>query len=1017
MRRGRGNTRGGVAVVVLTVVLLFALLGVTLYSVTRLQPPEVRTGGDRARALHLAEAGIQRAIEELPGAAARPWQGRLAAEPGRAPGEPWTYWGEDANANGRLDAGEDADGDGVLDTVSAPLDTAARPSLAAGRADLPESVMVQGRQCGVSGFLPGRYQPQGDQYVLRITDAASRIWINGPADRTQRMLTHLARRIGLDPAVAALVIMRRPPQGWRTEEDLIPSIGEPAWRALEPFVTATAWVDPRTLAICPPEDRIVPLRPGDFVYALGDIRPHSLQAQPRAPINLNTAPPEVLAAALEGVQGVWIEESPGRPPGVTGFGVGYEWMERPLPWGSPPAAFGLLRASPPVTPDQAATLAAALADRRTRTPFRSWDDLAQFLAEQVASGLLSTPQAEAIRANADPNALLNDFNPDRAAWTPIDKTDLLTGTTEFCFQSMGFFVVESLGRVLDPGGRVLARALKKTHVQVYEVWRETVEEEFLASVAEGGSPESQIETYKGEGATRDGLALEALPDVAERGMLASLWYDGRIGLAPLIIPGGRETWLRASLTPPKPGALAADDFRAPGADAGPADMDIRNLRPQPPPWARATLRDILRRMRAQAEEKRQIRLSRAANPHPSGDPQTGPLVNRAPGNHFCDGAYLERDSSLRWRAMDNLPRQADGQTRSGCISFWFKPAFDPERASRPRTLWSLDRNRLGTSPGLVDSSPFGAYLFPPGPEGLISEGPYDYGLRLEGVVGFGIGYKESFAGQGGAGRERDWVAAGILTGRAEYAQIRPHQWVHLAFAWDFDRPCEQAFRMAVNGRLVPAVNAFEQVPGSLPMRGRIDLSVHGGQPPMIREWEESDVSTWISLGALGSDPQRNFALDGTVDEIRVGTLEAFESARRDAVEGRYARVDDKWGGARDGAVFTSAARRLALPATPGSIAWTVRSPASLLDSAVRLEFYDGRRWRGPFNDAGGEALGEAAEVPTEAGAEFRYRATFTTGARRDQPVLETPYLDDVTITYVMKPRIVSWSSPPLGRVE
>ena len=44
------------------------------------------------------------------------------------------------------------------------------------------------------------------------------------------MLTHLARRIGLDPAVAALVIMRRPPKGWRTEEDLLPCIGEPAWR-------------------------------------------------------------------------------------------------------------------------------------------------------------------------------------------------------------------------------------------------------------------------------------------------------------------------------------------------------------------------------------------------------------------------------------------------------------------------------------------------------------------------------------------------------------------------------------------------------------------------------------------------------------------------------------------------------------------------------------------------------------------------------------------------------------------
>src|SRR5437868_13710752 len=98
---------GGAAVVILTVVFLFALVVFTLVSFTRLKPPGIKADDDATRALMLAHAGIDRAVQELPDAASRAWQGRDAIKGEALPGEAWTFWGEDFNANGQLDPGED----------------------------------------------------------------------------------------------------------------------------------------------------------------------------------------------------------------------------------------------------------------------------------------------------------------------------------------------------------------------------------------------------------------------------------------------------------------------------------------------------------------------------------------------------------------------------------------------------------------------------------------------------------------------------------------------------------------------------------------------------------------------------------------------------------------------------------------------------------------------------------------------------------------------------------------------
>ncbi|NUN50361.1 MAG: hypothetical protein HUU15_16230, partial [Candidatus Brocadiae bacterium] len=846
----------GAAAVIITVLLLFALVALTLFGFTRLSPPEITSDAAGTRAFMLSMMGIERAMAELPRAASLPVHGSAVRDGEPLEEEFWTWWGEDRNANGALDAGEDVNGNLRLDVAGLEIGAALRPSFAEMEGRTPRGVVVDGKVVGVSGTFGGAgpASPATEHYVLRVTEAASRIWINGPPDATRRMVVHLVRRLGLPRTVAAAIAEAR---GCRTEEDLIPRIGLDHWRVVSPYLTTQAWVDADTLGACPMESRVRPHLPGDPVYSRGHLRPRRLVQQPRAPVNINSAPAIVLACVLEGLQGYWVEEG-GPGLGLSGYGGGYTWMERPLSWRSRDAALGTLRLSTPVSAAQADALALAAVAARTDRPFRTWDDFRRFLDAQVRLGVIDAMQAEAVRANADPNSLLNDFNPDRNAWSPIDKTDLVGGTTEFAFASMGVFVVESLGRVTDPGGKVLAERMQKAHIRAWEVWRETTEAGFLRGVADGADPRTQISAFDGDGTTRSGLALEAWPEAPpwttrDRNVISTLWYDGRIGLAPLLVPPAAETWLRASLTPPVRETLEADDWR------------VRSPSPDP---AEQTARDRL-----------------ARQPRADGEPIPGPLVidaGKAPedgrgtpvGMVFPDGASLEAGSCLRYRALDNLPSR-DGQTRSGCVSFWFKPAFDPARSSRPRTLWSIDRSRAPGSSGFLDSPVFGAWLFPGSPA---SEGPYAYGFRLAGLAGFGIGHHAA----ADRPEPRGWVTAGIATGRAEFEGFAPLAWVHLAFAWDLDAPAPRAFRMAVNGRVVPAANAFEAIPGSLPLRERIDLAASA-----------PGTSTWVSFGALASDPVRNLPLDGTIDEIRIGTAEAFEEARRDAAEGRYARVDDR----------------------------------------------------------------------------------------------------------------------------
>lgn len=102
----------------------------------------------------------------------------------------------------------------------------------------------------------------------------------------------------------------------------------------------------------------------------------------------------------------------------------------------------------------------------------------------------SYAMADALKANFNPNCVLNETNPDRNMYLRVDKTDLICNSTEFCFTPMGYYEIESLGRVLRPEGnqadaaapgvvnQVVAEKKILVTVKLYDAYRESTQRHF-----------------------------------------------------------------------------------------------------------------------------------------------------------------------------------------------------------------------------------------------------------------------------------------------------------------------------------------------------------------------------------------------------------------------------------------------------------------------------------------------------------------------------------------------------------
>ncbi|MBI5366915.1 MAG: hypothetical protein HZA54_07745, partial [Planctomycetes bacterium] len=540
-RSGR-NRRGFVLLVSMGMLALLAVLGVTFVTIVTTEGQVSASMLEQVRAKMLADAGVQRGAAELSRGVDNYIIDRL-----NPPADSWYGWDPlatvDPGTGRRLaQLGDLAPSNGLRASFHAGYTSAG-------------AIATNGRQRAYSGApAAGTFEAEGDTYVLRILDCASQLYINGRQPNLNHMLVALAQGIILmstpallpadnpipDLAAANAILADRNLRAGRVfaskselREVLIQlnggnvDTGSRKYATLEPFITDQAWVDLQVLRPAPQPQTVSavgPISNGQRLAAGPFYQNLTFQRDPdgRAPINLNTASAPVLMATMTGLRAV-------RTAYESGTGQ----------WSNVDHAGGYIALA------EAQAIANQIIARRVADPFETWEEFDTYLGQLAANVALQgqvpnlARKLEIIRANANPNSLSNKLNPGTPVYRPVDKSDLNyagadrfagvnpvgattafnVGTTEFCFSSMGYYEIRSLGRVTSNGGVVRGQSQVRNVVRLYNVARLTTQADFTN--ATNATLPAQLKTFpnvpgvvfSGGGEDRDGQV--ALAELAQ----------------------------------------------------------------------------------------------------------------------------------------------------------------------------------------------------------------------------------------------------------------------------------------------------------------------------------------------------------------------------------------------------------------------------------------------------------------------------------------------------------------------
>lgn len=153
-------------------------------------------------------------------------------------------------------------------------------------------------------------------------------------------------------------------------------------------------------------------------------------------------------------------------------------------------------------------------------------------------------------ANCNPNTDIMKLNPNWSWWAKhislvagtagVDKTDLTVNTTEFSFNSGGYYYIKARGRVQNALGLEVSKQEAEVYVRVFDALRVTNQAQF-----ETGSISAAAGGTGATGTNQEALQIYPEPDHGNYKNLAN--YDGQIMLATNTVadPGGTK-YLRAS---------------------------------------------------------------------------------------------------------------------------------------------------------------------------------------------------------------------------------------------------------------------------------------------------------------------------------------------------------------------------------------------------------------------------------------------------------------------------------------
>ncbi|MFA6355484.1 MAG: hypothetical protein WCY23_00055 [Candidatus Omnitrophota bacterium] len=339
-------------------------------------------------------------------------------------------------------------------------------------------------------------------YNVTVVDCASRINLN---DAENTNLIQILKSLSGTSSPALLtdtdcenIVNNRPSGGYSTKEQIKLHISgstrqeiEDKYAAVADYLTVFGYVDPLTVN---PIDVSSP-------YAV----------QKRSPVNVNTASKEVLRAVLTGIRAVHACPKCGGDGQING----------PT---SSTACDACSGGALSISSTEAGLLAQYIIDHR---PYSNWS---QFYLSIVNCGSIGTRDADLVMANACPNTGFSWIR--NAGWADkmgyigkylidwnknglVDENDkgLIVNTTEFSFNSGGYYEVTSSGEV-SRSGLPLARKNITAIVKIFDIYRLTSQQQLEAS----GSSKTNVTTYP------EPVEAEDTPPSAAA-------YDGQIMLA------------------------------------------------------------------------------------------------------------------------------------------------------------------------------------------------------------------------------------------------------------------------------------------------------------------------------------------------------------------------------------------------------------------------------------------------------------------------------------------------------
>lgn len=360
--------------------------------------------------------------------------------------------------------------------------------------------------CFASGYSGTLLQFNGG-YSVSVVDCASRININDPNTnaRLSQMLKSLNAAItstltSLSDTDCDNIAAGRPYACKQQIKNVLTGTAaqkDEKYRRIEPYITEFGYVDP---LVVNPQDISTP-------YAL----------QPRSPVNVNTASREVLFAVLNGIT------ADHSCPMCGGDGYFFDVPDSSenshhldCPYCDGSGSSSNITGNLTITSTEAQNLALWIAGDGTSSnpahrPYSTWDSFYSSIKAFLNQGTSTSSDQEVVMANANPNTgfswARNEGWGDRLGRVgkyviDIDKNGVVNSsdkglrvsTTEFSFNSGGYYSLSSTGTVRNAAGAVLAQKTINCTVKIFDILRKTSQTDFEAGTLSSlqSYPESKV---------------------------------------------------------------------------------------------------------------------------------------------------------------------------------------------------------------------------------------------------------------------------------------------------------------------------------------------------------------------------------------------------------------------------------------------------------------------------------------------------------------------------------------------